>query len=376
MNPSIVPDSVIEEGGVYEFTMSGINVSLANALRRIFLSEIPTIGFNTENYNENQCIIETNTSRLHNEIIRQRLGCIPVHEKVPMRSDAEDPLTGKYIVEVDVSNDTDNIMYVTTHDFKIKNKSTGNYCSEEECKRIFPKNEITQYYIDFIRLRPKISDSIPGEKLKLSCEFSIMTAKENSMYNVVSKCSYSNTPDKTKQSQVWDEIQSKLESTGELNAEEINLQKRNFQLLDAQRYFVENSFDFVIQSIGVYDNKEIIKMGCIVLQHKFIDLIKAVDADALDITISETTMDNSYDITLEDEDYTVGKVIEYILYETFYLGEQKLSYCGFKKYHPHDSYSIIRLAFNEPSDKSSVRQCFRSACVDAQEVFTRIYSMF
>ena len=376
MNPRIVPDSVIEEGGVYEFTIGGINVSLANALRRIILSEIPTIGFNTENYNDNQCVIDINTSRLHNEIIRQRLGCIPVHEKVQMDSENGNPLTGKYILEVDVSNETENIIYVTTEDFKIKNKSTGNYCSEEECKRIFPKNEITQQYIDFVRLRPRVSESIPGERLKLSCEFSVMTARVNSMYNVVSKCSYANTPDKTKQTQIWDEMQQKLESVGELNSEEINLQKRNFQLLDAQRYFIEDSFDFIIQSIGVYDNREIVKMGCVVLQHKFVDLIKAIDSDSIDITVSESTMDNSYDITLDEEDYTVGKVIEYILYETFYNGEKKLSYCGFKKFHPHDSYSVIRIAFNEKMEKSAVRQCFRSACVDAQEVFRKIYSLF
>ena len=35
---------------------------------------------------------------------------------------------------------------------------------------------------------------------------------------------------------------------------------------------------------------------------------------------SDTTMPNSYDIKLENEDYTVGKVIEYNLYDNYYLG--------------------------------------------------------
>jgi DNA-directed RNA polymerase II subunit RPB3 len=373
MNPKL--DNIIEESGVYHFTLSNINVSLANALRRIILSEVPTISFNTENNNDNQCIIETNTSRLHNEIIKQRLGCIPIHEKVTIVGGKySDPLSGKYILEVDVSNDTDNIIFVTTEDFKIKNKENNNYLTQEETHKIFPKNHITQQYIDFVRLRPKISDSVPGEKLKLTCEFSVQTAKENSMYNVVSKCSYSYTPDLVKQKHAWENIESKIDS--ETPKEEIVFQKKNFELLDSQRYYVENSFDFVIQTVGPYENKEIVKMGCMVLQHKFIDLIKNIDSDTLSITRSETTIDNCYDVSLENEDYTVGKVLEYILYEIYYIKEKRLSFCGFKKFHPHDTFSIIRIAFKENGEKSEVRQCLRKACVDAQEIFTKLYKMF
>lgn len=35
-------------------------------------------------------------------------------------------------------------------------------------------------YIDFVRLRPKISDSIPGEHIKLSAEFSVSTVSNPS----------------------------------------------------------------------------------------------------------------------------------------------------------------------------------------------------
>ena len=149
MNPII--SDVIHEDDIYKFRLSNINVSLANALRRIILSEIPTNVFNTELTEENNCSISVNTSRLHNEIIKQRLGCIPIHRKVPMNKQDDDSLAGNYVVEVDVTNDTENIMYVTTEHFKIKNKQTGNYITEEETRKIFPKNPLTQYYIDFVR---------------------------------------------------------------------------------------------------------------------------------------------------------------------------------------------------------------------------------
>ena len=54
-------------------------MSFANALRRIILSEIPINVIRTETEEVNQCKITTNTGRLHNEIIKQRLSCIPIH---------------------------------------------------------------------------------------------------------------------------------------------------------------------------------------------------------------------------------------------------------------------------------------------------------
>jgi DNA-directed RNA polymerase subunit L len=345
-----------------------VNVSLANALRRIILSEIPTLAFITEHHETNQCTIEENTSRLHNEIIRQRLGCIPIHMK------ELDVLPGNYVLELDVSNDTEEIIYATTEHFKIKNKNNDHYLTQEQTRKIFPANSITNQYIDFVRLRPKISDTIPGEKIKLKCEFSVSTAKENSMYNVVSKCSYCNTPDVAKSQQKWEEYESSLSS--DVSNEERTFQRRNFELLDAERYFVADSFDFVIQTLGVFENREILKKGCMVLQNKFVDFVNAIDADTVPVVVSETTMENCFDIVLEGEDYTMGKTIEYIMYDMFYFGEKRLSFCGFKKYHPHNTESIIRVAFIQKEDRTSARQCLRTVSVAAADFFKKLFSMF
>jgi len=362
INPKI--SEISEEHDVYKFTLSGINVSLANALRRIVLSEIPMVGFM-----DTKCIMEENTSRLHNEILKQRLSCIPVHVK------ELDLLPDKYILEVDVSNDTDNIIYVTTEDFKIKNKTNGNYLTQEESHRIFPKNNITQSYIDFARLRPKLADNVPGEKIKFTCEFSLCSVKDSGVYSVVSKCSYANTPDLEKINKVWDEQEMKL-AKDDLTREEIDFQKKNFYILDAQRIFIPDSFDYVIQTIGVFDNIEIVKKGCAILERKFIDMITAIDSDIVPIVVSESTIENCFDIVLENEDYTIGKVLEYILYVVFYEKEKNLTYVGFKKFHPHNTESIIRIAFKDTNDRTMARQVLRSSCVDAQTIFKKIYDLF
>ena len=367
MNPNI--SNISQENDVYKFTLSGLNVSLANAIRRTILSDIPTTVIYTETYEDNQCKIEINTSRLHNEILKHRLSCIPIHIK------ELDLLPGKYILEVDVKNDTDHTIFVTTGDFKIKNKNNENYLTKEETRRIFPPCQKTNQYIDFARLRPKIGDNIPGEHLKLTAEFSVSTAKVNSMFNVVSKCAYGNTIDQVKVSNIWEELENKARSE-QATKDEIEFQKKNFYLLDAQRQYTPDSYDFVIQSVGVYENKEIVKMACLILKKKFETIIGEIDSDTIPINKSETTMDNCYDIILENEDYTVGKVLEYFLYENYYIRDKICNFCGFKKYHPHNTDSVIRLSYIQTVDKNTIRQHLRSVANEALDVFLKVNALF
>ena len=113
MNPVLSQHSV--EDSYLNFRISGINVSLANGLRRIILSEVPTMVFRTTPYEANLATIDINTTRMNNEIIKQRLSCVPIHI-----TDTEFPIED-YIVEINKKNDSDIIDYVTTQDFQIKN---------------------------------------------------------------------------------------------------------------------------------------------------------------------------------------------------------------------------------------------------------------
>ena len=374
-----VVKNLSDDANALYFTLQGVEVSLANALRRTILSDIPTVVIETDTYEKNQCNIITNTGRLHNEILKQRLSCIPIHSTVLRDTEDEKALPGNYQLVVDVKNDTDNNIYVTTEDFKLRDKKTGTMLSKEEQEKLFPglfpKNVQTQSYIDFARLRPGIGNDIPGEQISLVSDFSVNIAKSNSMYNVVSKCAYGNTPDKEKAVTIWDKQEASLRQSGESESD-IKMLKENFRILDAQRQYIPNSFDFVIESVGVYDNRDIIRKACAVLQNKFIDIVQMIDSGVLSVLTSETSMDHCYDIKLEEEDYTIGKVLEYLLYSKFYEKQETMSFCGFKKFHPHDTNSTIRVAFKEKQEKSVVGTLLREVCVDAQQVFKDIYGMF
>ena len=111
MNPQVELNSRPNEEMLL-FTLSGVNVSLANAIRRTILSDIPLVVFRTTPYEQNKANIIANTSRLNNEILKQRLSCIPIH----IKDIREFPLKN-YIMEVNVEKNTDTMMFVTSKHF-------------------------------------------------------------------------------------------------------------------------------------------------------------------------------------------------------------------------------------------------------------------
>jgi DNA-directed RNA polymerase subunit L len=363
MNPTLEP--LESEDNSFGFTLSGVNVSIANALRRTILSDIPLVVFRTTPNEQNKCSIITNTSRLNNEIIKQRLSCIPIHIK-----DVDDFPLKNYIMEVNVENTTDTIMFVTTENFVIKDKNTGKTLPQEKIREIFPSDDITGYFIDFVRLRPRVSDEIPGEKIHLICEFDIGSAKEDGMFNAVSTCSYGFTGDTASQDAELARKMQKWKDEGK-NESEIEFETKNWKLLDAKRIYKRDSFDFVIQSIGIHANNELVDIACKILIFNLGELGSIIEKDELEIKNAENTMANSFDIILENEDYTIGKVIEYVLFSKFYE-TNTITYCGFKKMHPHDSYSIIRLAYKDPVDKATIKGHINECVVDAITLYTKL----
>jgi DNA-directed RNA polymerase subunit L len=351
-----------EEDGVLTFTINNTDVSYANAIRRTILSDIPIIVFKTMPYEENTCNIIANTSRLNNEIIKQRLGCIPI-----CITDIDFPVKN-YLLEVDVENKTDTVMIVTTKDFKIRDTVTDKFLDENAIKKIFPPfippNGSGEYYIDFLRLRPKISEDIPGERIKLTCELSLSTAREDSMYNVTGTCSYGCTPDEVKMEEQLEIRKQKWKDEGKKESE-IEFEAANWKLLEGLRYVISKSFDFVIQSVGIFDNIDIILKAADILLNKFSDLKHNLSQDQVQIYSSDNTLENCYDIVLENEDYTIGNILNYELYSVFYVDLKILDYIGFKKMHPHDNYSILRLSLIDKTKGVSNIKTMLVAVIDS-----------
>ena len=351
-----------EEDGLMSFTITNIDVSYVNALRRTILADIPIICFKTTPYEENKANIMINTTRLNNEILKQRLSCIPIC--IP---NLEDTPIKNYLLELDVENKMDTTYIVTTKDFKIKDLSSNTYLEDGFVKKIFPPfippTGNGEYYIDFVRLRPRISDEIPGERIKLTCEFAVSTARDDSMFNVTGTCSYGYTPDPEKMEEQL-EIRKQKWKDEDKKETEIKFEAANWKLLEGLRYVKKNSFDFIIQSVGIYENEKIIIKASEILLQKFEVMKNALAQDELEIKAADNTMENCYDVTLVNEDYTIGNILNYELYTIFYRDLKMLSYVGFKKLHPHDSDSILRLTLTDITKGISTIKTMLNSVID------------
>jgi len=381
---SIVPRfhlKVVEDDEIMRFTLSNVNVSLSNGLRRTIMSDIPCYMFDTELREDNSCGCQfqvNTTGKMHNEFLKHRLSCIPIHMPVDMtKAFEEDVLAGKYLLEVDIQNNTDTMIYVTTGDFKLKNKSNGKYLTDNELAKIFPKNQKTGDHIVFARLRPKISDTIQGEHIKFTSEIIRVMPSQNSACIPVSTISATCTVDEKRADEAWEQIQRGLEAANNTK-DEIEFKKRDFNFLDRYRYVAEDSFDFIIESVGVYSNRDLVKMACKVLSRNFERLVETIDANGEDVVIirGQSTMDNCYDVKLYYGDYTLGNVIEYFMYEQYFVKEKVLAYCGHEKMHVHNVETIMRLAYKEPTDKAVVKEHLKQACKNGLQFYTELAKAF
>ena len=326
--------NITNNGLMFLFTINS-PICIINALRRTILSDIPTFVFETSPEEKNKMNIEVNTSRLNNEIIKQRFSCIPIH--ITDLSTPVDTLE----VHIDKQNSSETLMNVTTEDIKLFDVNSNTYISDSEVRKIFPPNKITGDYILICRLRPRINNEILGEHFKCNAKMSISTASVLGCYNVAHTCSFVYEKDIVNQNAVWNNIKNTIveqDDTPETEA----LKKKNWMLGEGTKIVKPNIYNFKLETVGVYSNLQIIRKSLELLISMF---RKYMDKNDYIITKPESIIENGFDIQIED-DYTVGYILQHILYQHFYEKEKILSFVGFKKFHPHDSYSIIRLAFN------------------------------
>ena len=389
------------------FTLENCDVSIANSIRRVVVSEINQYVFRTFPHSENRADFTINTTRLHNEILKQRLGCIPIHHLHTIDGFGNE--YKNYVVEVDVKNDTDAIRYVTTEDFKVKKikvveKSSRrsqdedaddvsyDYLSEAVVRKIFPPDEISGEYIEFARLLPNLSSSnaSSGEALAFTCTLEISNAKFDGMYNVAHTCAYKCSPDVKEIDKQWrakeklmrEGLESSL-SAGSIE-EVVENAKKNWELLDAERIFLTNSFDFIIETVGVYTNAQLVTKACDIMIKKCEKLLADIEhtttstkGSIIEHAYESTTMKNSFRINLIGEDYTLGKVIEYMIFSNYYnISGGIVSFCGFKKPHPHALDSFIIVSFKDEIELSIVQEHVSKVILESISIYKSLFESF
>lgn len=364
------------------FTLANINVSFANAIRRTILSDIPTIVIRSETHDINQCKVEINTSKTHNEMLAQRISSVPIHT-------TDKQFCDKYALELDVTNTgEDGVVVVTTEDFHLRDLSSNSIISKIESQKIFPPCPHTNRYIDIVNLRPGYG-AVPGERVKLTARFEWATGKDSGMF-VVGNASYGYTVDIEAADAAWKKVEAQIlasaVSTDANLAKQIAIQKNDFYHIDAKRLFVPDSFDFRVQTFGIYDNTRLVNVACEILRNKLRKLVvdlesgqmprfKSSESQARGYSgVLESSVANSWDLILEEENDTIGNMISFGALKMFYEVEddlRELTYCAFKKFHPSHSFGVIRIASRE-NDPLVIVRIVKRVCDELYDVIQSI----
>jgi DNA-directed RNA polymerase subunit L len=266
--------------------------------------------------------------------------------------------------------------------------------SEAVVRKIVPPDEISGEYIEFARLLPNLSSSnaSSGEALAFTCTLEISNAKFDGMYNVAHTCAYKCSPDVKEIDKQWrakekvmrEGLESSSLSPSSIE-EVVENAKKNWELLDAERIFLPNSFDFIIETVGVYTNVQLVTKACDIMIKKCEKLLADIEhttttstkGSIIEHAHESTTMKNSFRVNLIGEDYTLGKVIEYMIFSNYYnISGGIVSFCGFKKPHPHALDSFIIVSFKDEIELSIVQEHVSKVILESISIYKSLFESF
>ena len=393
MDPKVI--NIGTTDGELNFELIDTNLSVANAIRRVALSNINSLVFRGFPHKENLINIKKNTSKFNNEYLKHRIQCIPVFYSDESNFQA---FINQYEVRLNISNDTNNIMYVTTEHLIIYDKKSGtpiNTTGAIRTNQIFPPDSITGHYIAIAVLSPKITENDEIEELEITMEFSIGSAKEDSCWNMVTKCCHENKRDDAKLDKFLKKDPETVAKYYKNDAVAIDTYMKNtmseydlkdFKLLDGQRFYVENSYILKIESIGVFTPEQIVKKSCEYIISKLIEFSdytkeakiedngKISTGDKYGIYVSEKNTSIVYNLYVPTDDYTLGKILENYLYMMF---SKEIFYISFKKEHPHDKHCYILFSYNDPeTTQETIIDNLRSVSEELIKVYQNISTKF
>ena len=324
--------------------LRNINVSFVNALRRIILSEVETVGFNTDDYINSDLKIKENTTSAHNEFILHRLGLIPIHIK---NIESFNPNKLKFSLKKENIGTVP--INVTSGDFIVTDTETGEVKNTDD---YFPVNPLTKSHITIITLKPNPNNK--GEKIHVEGFCSKSNGKQNARYSPVCQASFKNKRDPEKVTQA-------LEDYMEKNSQKEDTQKKlksialDFELGHADRYFFTdenneaNQFEMTIESIGVFEPEEILYKALKVLKNKLVRFKDNLNSSVVNnqsvenVSIMETldTM-KAFDITIENESHTLGYLLQ--TYAVKYFNVDELLFIGYKNPHPLLNKIVLKIS--------------------------------
>lgn len=321
----------------HSFEIHEIDLAIINGIRRVILTDIPIPGIIGEEEPTVNIII--NTGPLHNEIISHRIGLIPI---CLSEEDVENYEDKTIELELNIKNTGAKILNIETS--MITGKKNGSDLTKQDLLKMFPANPVTKSNILITRVRT-------DEQLHFKAIVVKKTARYNAAFSPVSLCNLSY-------------IQDPVEAA----------QKEG--ILDKERAYYKNKYGdpnaikFEIESINIYlEPKYLVNKAIEIIIEKLNKLRDNITTESSEIKIEQfQTIENTYEFHINDEDDTLGNIIQSILHNKYIrenkpsINDIKCTYVGYVCPHPLKSLMILRITLENQKNKQIFIQFLEANC--------------
>ena len=343
------------------FVVEDIDVSLANAIRRVVLSAVPNVSMHeSTNFSNNTCA-------LHNEFLAHRLSLIPIcFSEKEIESFSDDP--DRYTFVLNKKNATRSTLAVTSKDFQVHDH--GKPLARSEVERLFPPNAITGEHILITQLKPNLDDpSSCGDEIGLEAKAVLGTAKVHACFSPVSLCTFFNVVDENAAQEARRIFVNKNKNIS------ADAAMRRFDALNRDRHFMMNdhgeprAFSFALESECRMRPEYILLKSLHVLRSEVDALIEDAlpSAKISNVVRAESKESNdgavvTFNVT--GFDHTIGNLAQATLYNLHIRNKSSdvgLLCIGYTHPHPLDDAIEFTVQFKNVDDPDIARDRFRTA---------------
>lgn len=370
MSPSFSALETGQDGASIRFDISGVHVSVVNALRRTMIADVPTAAFNFQAYNPaaNGVLIRANTSCLHNEIIGNRISLIPI-------GFSENQLRlfepSHYRFELRAKNETPEPLDVTTADFEVYDHTGARYPKPVR-DALFPANPITGGHVFIMRLRPAAytgdGGAAAGEELHVECTATLGTGAMHARWSPVSVCFHNNKQDPAASSAALAKRLEDMRAAG-MADDVIEATRTDWPALDAHRHYLRNAagdpdvFEFFLRSEAPGLRPAFVVFSAFrVLQVKLLEAARAFRGGEGSARVDVKATPNNDDffaITLQGEGHTLGNLVQAMLFRKWIEqgdGGREVSYIAYHKPHPGEDHIVFKIKLNTQTTIDGVKE--------------------
>eukprot|EP00873_Tetraselmis_striata_P043814 jgi/Tetstr1/464078/TSEL_008883.t1 len=321
--------------GRLEFTVSGQDAALVSGLRRAIMTDVQTVAFRFDAVDpaKQDVRVRANTGSLHNEIIGERLGLVPLHLS---KSDLVDFKPASWRFELNAENKGVRPMDVTTADLEIVSLDESDVAAMSAA-RVFKPDPLSGRH-------PIITVLMPGQALSLEATASFGAGREHARFNPAAACAMRPLQDKA----AVDKERRKRED------------KAAFDALDAKRIVLKDAYRFSLETQCGMSAEEVVEAGYEALAGRLRALAKATEGSERVVEAREQTGSSGdiQSLKLSGEDHTSGALIQARLLEV-------TDFAGY--YIPHMMERSIVVRFRVPGG-ATARGTLKEACESAADV--------